>query len=284
MTTSVTRAGSLDEALELLARYGEEGAPLAGGTWIMRAWQRDEPRKQHHVALAGLDALHQIETGVGVRIGALVTHEELGRALSVPAAAAVAEAARTSAFPAVRSVATIAGNICAEPFPEADLVPALLACEAEVEIIALSGRSHQPLETMLQRRPRLPPGALIEHVLLPTHANRISAYQRLTVRGGGEYPVVSVAVSVDVDEAGRVESARVALGSIEEQPRLSPGAAAALIGAPLTGDRGLQAGEAAAAECDARDGLDAPAWYRRAVLPALIRDTVERLAAGDVAG
>jgi carbon-monoxide dehydrogenase medium subunit len=217
-----------------------------------------------------------------VRVGALVTHEELGRALSVPAA--VAEAARTSAFPAVRSVATVAGNICAEPFPEADLVPALLACEAEVEIIALSGRSHQPLETMLQRRPRLPPGALIEHVLLPTHANRISAYQRLTVRGGGEYPVVSVAVSVDIDEAGRVESARVALGSIEEQPRLSPSAAAALIGAPLTGDRGLQAGEAAAAECDARDGLDAPAWYRQAVLPALIRDTVERLAAGDAAG
>jgi aerobic carbon-monoxide dehydrogenase medium subunit len=282
MTTSVTRAGSLDEALELLARYGDEGAPLAGGTWIMRAWQRDERRKQHHVALAGLDALHQIEIGVGVRIGALVTHEELGQALCVPAA--VAEAARTSAFPAVRSVATVAGNICAVPFPEADLVPALLACEAEVEIVDLSGRSRQPLDAVLQRSPRLPPGALIEHVLLPTQANRSSAYQRLTVRGGGEYPVVSVAVSVDVDEAGRVDSARVALGSIEEQARLSPGAAAALIGAQLTGDRGLQAGEAAAAECDARDGLDAPAWYRQAVLPALIRDTVERLAAGNAAG
>jgi len=284
MATSVTRAGSLDEALELLARYGDEGAPLAGGTWIMRAWQRGERRKQHHVALAGLPALYEIETGVGVRIGALVTHEELGRALGVPATAAVAEAARTSAFPAVRSVATVAGNICAEPFPEADLVPALLACEAEVETVTLSGRSHQPLETMLQRRPRLPVGALIEHVFLPTQANRISAYRRLTVRAGGEYPVVSVAVSVDVDEAGRVESARVALGSIEEQPRLSPGAAAALIGAELTGDRGLQAGEAAAAECDARDGLDAPGWYRQAVLPALIRDTVERLAAGDATG
>jgi len=125
---------------------------------------------------------------------------------------------------------------------------------------------------------------MIEHVLLPTQANRISAYQRLAVRGGGEYAVVSVAVSLDLDQSGRVEAARVALGSVEERPRLSPGAAAALIGAPLTGDRGLQAGEAAAAECDARDGLDAPAWYRKAVLPALIRDTVERLAAGEAAG
>ncbi len=104
------------------------------------------------------------------------------------------------------------------------------------------------------------------------------------MRGGGEYAVVSVAVSLDLDQSGRVEAARVALGSVEERPRLSPGAAAALIGAPLTGDRGLQAGEAAAAECDARDGLDAPAWYRKAVLPALIRDTVERLAAGEAAG
>jgi len=134
MATSVTRAGSLDEAVELLARYGDDGAPLAGGTWIMRAWQRGERRKQHYVVLAGLHALCQIETGVGVRIGAMVTHEELGRsrAVSVPAISAVAEAARTSAFPAIRSVATVAGNICAEPFPEADLVPALLACEAEV--------------------------------------------------------------------------------------------------------------------------------------------------------
>jgi len=272
------RAGSLGEALDLLARYGDEGAPLAGGTWIMRDWQRGERRKQHYVALQLLGELQTIMSGDRVSVGALVTHEELARALSLPATVALAEAARTSAFPAVRSVATVAGNICAEPFPEADLVPALLACEAEVEIAAADGRSHEPLPALLERTPRLPAGALIERVIVPAPANRLSAYQRLTVRGGGEYPVASVAVSVDLDGSGRVETARVALGSVEERPRLSPAAAAALIGAPLDVARGLQAGEAAAAECEPRDGLDAPAWYRRAVVPVLVRDTVERLA------
>jgi carbon-monoxide dehydrogenase medium subunit len=275
----VTHARSLAEAVELLARLGGDGAPLAGGTWIMRDWQRGERRREHYVALDPLAELHMIEGSDEIRIGALATHEELARLVDHPALGAVVEAARTSAFPAVRSSATVGGNICAEPFPEADLVPALLACHAEVASVDGAGKRREPLTALLARRPRLPSGAVLEHVLMPAPSDRVSCFRRLTVRGGGEYAVASVAVSVDLDAAGLVRAARVAVGSVEEQPRLFPEAADPLVGAAPDGARGRAAGEAAAAACAPRDGLDAPAWYRRAVLPALVEDAVSALAA-----
>jgi aerobic carbon-monoxide dehydrogenase medium subunit len=280
VAASVARPGSLAEAVELLADLGSDGAPLAGGTWIMRDWQRGDRRKQHHVILAGLDELHGVEQGESLALGALVTHEELGHSATAPAVAALGEAARRSAFPAVRSVATVGGNVCAEPFPQADLVPALLACEADVELAGPSGLIRVPLASLLERRPRVAPGEIVRRILAPAPAHRRSAFERLTVTGGGEYAVASVAVSCDFDDDGRVAAARVALGSVEERPRLSPAAAAALIGQVLDEARSLEAGECAAADCAPRNGLDAPGWYRRAVVPTLVREAIDRLAKG----
>jgi carbon-monoxide dehydrogenase medium subunit len=280
VAASVARPGSLAEAVELLADLGFDGAPLAGGTWIMRDWQRGDRRKRHHVVLAGLDELRGVEQGDALSIGALVTHLELGRSATAPAVAALGEAARTSAFPAVRSVATVGGNVCAEPFPQADLVPALLACEAAVELAGPSGSTRVPLAALLERRPRVAPGEIVRRIVAPAPARRRSTFGRLTVTGGGEYAVASVAVSCDFDDNGRVAAARVALGSVEERSRLLPAAAAALAGQALDDSRSLEAGRAAAAECAPRDGLDAPGWYRRAVVPTLVQEAIGRLAEG----
>ena len=275
----VIQPRSLAEAVELLAQLGEAAAPLAGGTWIMRDWQRGQRRRQEYIALDQLAELHMLEAGEMTRIGACTTHDQLANLIEHPALRAIAEAGRRSAFPAVRSTATVGGNVCAEPFPEADLVPALLACEAEVAITDGNGTRREPLAELLARHPRLPPGAVLEHLRVPAPAGRVSTFRRLTVRGGGEYAVASVALSADLDDSGLVRSARVALGCVEEVPRLSVEAANVLLGAPLDTAHGRLAGEAAAAACGPRDALDAPGWYRRAVLPSLFEDAVSALAA-----
>jgi aerobic carbon-monoxide dehydrogenase medium subunit len=268
LPSNVTFARSLDEALDLLEQFGDDGAPLAGATWVMR----EQCPRTEYVALGGLAELRTVEPGEEIQIGALATHEQLAVGLSHPALAAVREAARSSAFPAVRSVATIGGNICAGPFPEADLVPALLACGAEVELATVAGTRRVPL---LERVP----GMLLTRVFVPAPANRRSWYRRLTVRGGGEYAVASVAMSVDLDDDRVVRAARLAFGSIEDRPRLFVEAAELLVGDRLDEARGREAGRLAAAACKPREGLDAPAWYRRAVLPALVGDAVAGLAA-----
>jgi carbon-monoxide dehydrogenase medium subunit len=278
VTDPVVRAGSLHEAVAALASAGDRGAPLAGATWIMRAGLRGEARKDVYVALGGIAELRGITLGEELAIGALVTHAELAEAGLGAPAGALAEAARASAFPAVRTVATLGGNLAARPFPEADLVPALLALDARMRLAGPGGETSLPVEEYLCTREARPPGELIVAVGIPSPAGGRSAYERLTVRGGGEYPVAALAVSVDLDRSGVVRAARVALGSVEAVARRSEAGAAALVGRPLDAAAAERCGAAVAAEAHPRDGLDAPGWYRAAVLPALARRAIGRIA------
>lgn len=276
----LVRPSSIQEAVAELARLGYDGAPLAGATWIMRASLRGEPLRRRYVALAGIDELHRVEQGDPVVVGALATHSEVGRlVIGTGPLGALAEAARRSAFPAVRNVATVSGNICAEPFPEADLVPALLAAEAEVELVSPQGSRMLALSSYVSERAGRPAGELVCSVRVPAPEGRRSWFERLTVRGGGEYAVASVALSVDLDGHGRVLAARLAVGSVAETARRSSAAESVLTGSLLEDGAAAEAGRAAAAEIEARDGLVAPGWYRLEVLPALVRRAVARIAA-----
>jgi aerobic carbon-monoxide dehydrogenase medium subunit len=281
LRSQVHRPASLAEAVRTLADLGPDAAALAGGTWVMRAPLRGEPAAPVYVALGGLAELRGIRSGDGaVEIGACVTHEELAALDGPPAVAGLAEAARRSAFPAVRSVATVGGNIAARGFPEADLVPALLAAGARVVLATVDGERTEELAAYLATRAGRPAGELIARVVVPAPAARRSAFARLTVRGGGEYAIASVALSADFD-GETVTAARVAVGGVEPTARLSPAAAAALAGTGLDGTAAERAGQAAADECTAREGLDAPGWYRLAVLPVLTRRAAARISPSD---
>lgn len=283
--SEVRRPASLADAVRELAELGADGAPLAGGTWVMRAPLHGAPVAPVYVALDGLAELRGVRvTDDAVEIGATVTHDELAALDGPPALAGLIEAARHSAFPAVRSVATVGGNIAADGFPEADLVPALLAADAQVVLAGVDGERTEELATYLASRRERPAGELIVRVVVPAPAGRRSAFERLTVRGGGEYAIASVALSLDLDgdpRNGTVSAARVAVGGVEEVARLSPAAAAALVGNPLDDGTAERAGQAAADECTAREGLDAPGWYRLAVLPALARRAAAALTTSD---
>jgi carbon-monoxide dehydrogenase medium subunit len=268
----VSFPGSVEEAVAELAGLGEDGAALAGATWVMRAPLRGEPFRARYVALSRLDELHHVRRGDPTVIGSLVTHA--GLAVLDGPLAGLGEAARRSAFPAVRNVATLGGNLCADPFPEADLVPALLAADARVDVASPAGRDSVELEAFLAARGRRPDGELIVGVTVPAPSGRRSAFERLTIRGGGEYAVASVAVSLDLDEDGVVSAARVAVGAVEPVACRAAAAEEALTG------RRADAEEAASVVADglsARDGVDAPGWYRLAVLPALLRRALMRL-------
>jgi carbon-monoxide dehydrogenase medium subunit len=273
----VQRPHHIDEAVSLLAALGEDGEPLAGGTWIMRSSLRGEPLRSCYVALAAIGELRRIDAGPDeVSVGALLTHAELAR-LRVPAAVhCLVEAAARSAFPAVRSVATIGGNVCARGFPEADLVPALVALDAKLRLRSSHGERVLEIDRYLATREERAADELLVSLTIPAPRSRRSAFERLTVRGGGEYAVATVAVSVTLDD-GIVSDARVAVGSVQEVARLCPAAREQLLGAPLDRGSADAAGRAAAAECSPRDGRDAPGWYREAVLPALVRRAVMRM-------
>ncbi|MFQ5426459.1 MAG: FAD binding domain-containing protein, partial [Gaiellales bacterium] len=228
------------------------------------------PTRGRFVAVADIDELKQVEHGADeVSIGASVTHRGLaglGGDLAV-----LSEAARGTPR-AVGNVATLAGNICARPYPAADLVPALLSLDAVVEVASVSGRARVPVTDFEPA-----PGQLVTRAIVARRPRARSAYERLTVRRGGEESVASVALWVELDADGTVCEARVAFGSVEERSRRCREAETLLTGGPLLESRAQEAGRAAAGALAAIDAPDAPAWYRLRVLPTLLGRAAARL-------
>ncbi|MBS7544242.1 FAD binding domain-containing protein [Ancylobacter oerskovii] len=275
---SLYLAPTLDAALDALAERGTEGTPLAGGTWIMRAPIRHERLRPAYVGLGRIAELTRIAPdGDKLSIGAGATHAQLAGALAGRAGLrALADAAGRSANPAIRRAATLGGNLCTADFAAADLVPALLCLDAEVEIRSRDGSERLPLERFLALRPSLGPGRLLTRVLLPP-AGGASAHVRLPLRKAGDYPTAIVSLWAARDEAGHVTQARIAVGAVEAVARRWTRLEAALAGRPLDAGDAHRLATELADDFTGRDSIEAPGWYRVGVLPALIRRAVAAL-------
>ena len=269
-------ATSLEDALAALAELGPEGAPLAGGTWTLRSDIRGEKRAPVQVGIARLSELSEVILHADqIEIGAAVTHRALAAATAPFAELrALALAAARSANPGVRALATVGGNLATAAFAAADLVPALLALEAEVEIATKQTSERMPLHRFLALRGSLDRGALLTRVFAPRRVG-ISGHARLPLRKAGDYPTAIVSFAAERDPSGKVARACVAVGSVEAVARRWTELEDALIGEPLDAKRAFDLAEAHAHSLTGRDGIDAPGWYRVSVLPTLVRRAVE---------
>lgn len=270
----VSVASSVQEAVDALA----DGAlPLAGATWILRAPLRGEPMAAHYVAIGAISELREFEVGPeGVTIGACVTHAALADAIAgIDGLEALATAASKSANPGVRNMATVGGNVCTEDFAAADLVPALLALAADVELTSASGTERIELSDFLgNRADRV--GALLTRIHIGALPSR-SAHARLTMRAAGDYPVANVSIAVQL-EGRQVTAARIAVGSVEPVARRWPELEDRLSGQGLDPAGAGQAAKELARGFDARDGVEAKGWYRASVLPVLVERAMTELA------
>ena len=269
---SIYVARSLTAALDALHECGSAGAPFAGGTWIMRSPIRHELHKPHYVAIGKIAELTAIRIDAEiVEIGAAVTHAALASALvDLPEFNVLATASGRSANPAIRTMATIGGNLSTSEFAAADCVPALLCLDAEVEISGRGDRMRIGLERFLKIRPTLEPGRLLTRIILP-RSDRKTAHARLPLRKSGDYPAAIVSLAVSLDAAARVQTVRIAVGSIEPVARRWERLEAALVGRPLDPARAAEIAAELANEFTARDSVELPAWYRVSVLPSLVR-------------
>jgi len=104
----------MDNAFELLDRYGEDCWTIAGGHDSLD-WFKDRSKQPSAVIdLAGIAELHGIrETSDGIDIGAMTTLTEVERhPLIQERFGLLAEAARAVASPQIRNSGTLGGNVC----------------------------------------------------------------------------------------------------------------------------------------------------------------------------
>ena len=104
---------SVDNAVDLLGRFGEDGWAIAGGHDTLD-WFKDRAKYAANVVeLTGIDELRGIrETATGVEIGALTTLTEIEQSpLIQERYRLLSDAARRVASPQIRNTGTLGGNV-----------------------------------------------------------------------------------------------------------------------------------------------------------------------------
>jgi xanthine dehydrogenase YagS FAD-binding subunit len=106
------------EAAGLLARQWGEADVLAGGTDLLSLMKDYVHTPRRVVNIKGVQEFAGIrKTGAGLRIGALVTLDELlANAVVRAEYPALAEAARGVASPQIRNLGTLGGDLCQRPY------------------------------------------------------------------------------------------------------------------------------------------------------------------------
>lgn len=265
---------NVEAAVALLA--GETGAKvLSGGTDLLVRMRLLDECPPVFVDVKRIPRLRAIRVdATGLRVGAAVPAAEIYANEEIRGLwPGLVEASDLIGSSQIQGRATWSGNLC-NASPAADVVPALIACDARVVVagpkgerrVPVAGFTTAPGQTILER------GELVVEIEVPMPAPRASdAYLRLIPRTEMDIAVVGAAVQLTLDDAGVVRSARVALGAVAPTVLEAPEVVDALVGTRLEEtalERAASAASAAARPIDDRRGTVA---YRTKVVGVLTR-------------
>jgi carbon-monoxide dehydrogenase medium subunit len=269
---------SVDDCLQILADRGADAKLVAGGTDLVPQLKNGLLKPRWVVDLSGVSRLRTlaVEDGKGLRIGAAVTARELELHSAVRAGyVALAESGALVGSVQVRNLATVGGNLC-NAAPSADMVPPLLALDAEAVIAGTRGQRRVPLATFFLgvRRTVLGPDELLLEIEVPAPAPRSGGqYLRHTPRRELDIAVVGVASQLTLAN-GMCAKARIALAAVAPVPLRATEAEGALEGHAVTPaliERAAQlAVEAARPISDQRGSVE----FRRHLVRVLTRRTL----------
>ncbi|MGH3381498.1 MAG: FAD binding domain-containing protein [Actinoallomurus sp.] len=273
---------TLEEALDVLARTGEDAKVLAGGQSLIPLLNMRLASPGHLVDINRLTALDTVEvTRDGVRVGALARHARVERSDEAADAQPLLRAAlRQVAHPVVRNRGTVVGSL-AHADPAAELPAVLALLDGTVEAASAGGRRVIPAAEFFAGplESSLLPGELAAGAFFPAlPAGSGTAFAEVT-RRHGDYAVVGAAAVVTLDDDQRVSSARVAYLSVAATPLVLDLTGVLDHRPPVTCDW-------AAAAAYARDHIDtdedihASAEYRRHLAGVLTERTLRAAAQG----
>jgi carbon-monoxide dehydrogenase medium subunit len=270
-----SRPGSLDEALDVLARLGADGKVLAGGQSLLPILSMRLAAPKHLVDINRVEELNYLRSDPdGVRVGALarhttVEHDEQARQRQP----LLAQAVRLVAHPTIRNRGTTVGSIV-HADPAAEMPAVLCVLGGSITVASSTGRRTidgrsfflGPLESALR------PGEIALEAFFPALPAQCGTAFSEVSRRHGDYALCGVAVLVQLDEDLRIASARAGYLSVSATPLmvdLTDAIAGKSFDSDLSG-----AAEIARAAADPESDIHASADYRRHLVGVLTERTV----------
>lgn len=241
------RPRSLEEALGLLAAHGEDAKLLAGGHSLIPAMKLRLAQPKILIDIGGISDLRSINQQDGkIAIGALTTHYEIESSdLLKQSCPLLPEVAGKIGDMQVRNKGTIGGS-CVHADPAGDWPAAMLALDAEFEVVGRNGNRTIAAKDFFvgMLTSAIGPDEILKVIRVPATA-KSAAYVKFAQKASG-FAIAGVAAIVDKQRK------EVAVGVTGVAPAAYR---AASVEASLRGSELSSATIASAAE-KAADGVD----------------------------
>ena len=213
----LTTPASLNEALALIGNEPGVWKPFAGGTDLMVLLESGKLAHRNYVNIWPLKELRGINIADDyVTVGALTTYTDVQADPVLRSEfPMLCQAASETGGLAIQNRGTLGGNIV-NASPAADSPPALLAYDAEIELVSSSGSRWIPYDGFHRgyKQMNMRPDELLAHIRLPRTASGLKQYYRkVGTRKAQAISKVCFAAVARV-ENGRVTDARIVLGSV----------------------------------------------------------------------
>jgi carbon-monoxide dehydrogenase medium subunit len=278
---------TIDEALALLKAHGTDAKPLAGGQSLVPMLALGLAGPAVVVDINRLDELRGVRReDEWLHIGALVRHRALERGEGdLRLCPVLQEAAAFIGNVRVRTTGTIGGSL-AHADPAAELPAVIRALDGELVVRGSDGERRIPaakfftgvLTTMLQ------PDELLVAVRIPVPGGRTGYAVEEFSRRAGDFAIVAAVAVVELQAAGRIARARVAVAGASSVPARLVATEQALAGAAPSVPAIRQAVMDHRLEIEPDSDIHATAPYRRHLTRVLAVRALTRAAFGTLDG
>jgi CO/xanthine dehydrogenase FAD-binding subunit len=212
---------SLSEALDALARDVGAWQPFAGGTDLMVLLEAGKLPQKNYVNIWNLSELRGIEvTDSHVTLRSLTTYTQIQAHETLRAEfPMLCQAASETGGLAIQNRGTLGGNIV-NASPAADSPPALLAYDAELELVSIKGRRTIPYHSFHTgyKQMDIRPEELLRAVRVPrTSKGLMHYYRKVGTRKAQAISKVCFAGVARIN-GDQIAEVRIALGSVAPIP------------------------------------------------------------------
>ncbi|MES2602583.1 MAG: xanthine dehydrogenase family protein subunit M [Pseudomonadota bacterium] len=275
---SYTRASSVVDALELLARHGDQAKVLSGGQSLMPALNLRLSAPELLIDIGAIAELHGITVANGLlKIGALTRHVDVLRSAEIAKhAPLLTEAIAHVAHPAIRNKGTFGGSL-AHADPASELPACVLALDAVIVVRSKSGERRIRAEEFFTGiyETLLSPEELLVAVEIPVARPNAVHFFHEYARRKGDYAIVGLAASGILD-GDVLTSLRLGYFAVGDKPMLAA-ASEQLTGRPVTPSMLADAQAALDEELDPQEDQQASAGMRRYLARQLMARCVSTL-------
>ena len=267
------KPNNIDEAISLLNGYGEDAVILAGGQSLIPLMNLRLARPKYIIDINKIAELSYIkDTNGGLSIGALTRHREIEKSDIIKSKYPIlSKTVSLIGNPQIRNWGTIGGSI-SHADPAGELPTLLLALNGKVKVVGKQGEREIDgddlflgyLTTSMEKT------EILREVYIPEISPKMGwEFVELTKRSH-DFAIVSVAVLMSIDNAGKCNDVRISLGGVGSMPVRAKGAEEFLMDKAINDDSIKEAANIASEEAEPESDIHASAKYRKEMVKVFV--------------